>query len=67
MKAMEFSDDTNKTKRLPRFARTSQLHKSICGWILGKVTCVNRGCEMNCLLETPKLKFFTTRGSFYIL
>jgi hypothetical protein len=51
---MKFSNDTNQTTRLPSFSRISQLHKSVCGWNLGEVTCVDRGREMNCLFETPK-------------
>ena len=64
---MEFSNDPNEASCFPSFSRLSQLHKSDRGWNLGEVTYVDRGREMNCLLETPKLKFFAARASFYIL
>lgn len=39
---------------LPAFSRLSQLHKSDWGLILGDIVYLDRGREMNCLLETPK-------------
>ncbi len=40
--------------QLPAFSRLSQLRKSHCGLILGDVVYLDRGHEVNCLLETPK-------------
>ncbi len=39
---------------VPAFSRLSQLHKSDCGLILSDVVYLDRGREMNSLLETPK-------------